>query len=130
MHFVRFSFRSLQIANHPVMEPLSRSPARLEAAPDALMTTGCSRRATAGMITTEGTSPGLNGHTYANVPDLLERATAEQVLLVKRGEPTAFRRPLLANPHLVPRMLNVAADMTAFHLIGATGRTHGPSAAA
>ena len=49
--------RSLQLANHMVMAPMTRSRATPEHTPDVLMATYYGQRATAGLIITEGMQP-------------------------------------------------------------------------
>jgi len=68
----KFSARSLHLANHMVMAPMTRSRATPEHTPDALMATYYGQRATAGLIITEGTSPSPNGLGYARIPGLYD----------------------------------------------------------
>lgn len=74
MLFDKFSARSLQLANHMVMAPMTRSRATPEHTPDALMATYYGQRATAGLIITEGTSPSSNGLGYPRIPGLYDAA--------------------------------------------------------
>lgn len=74
MLFDKFSARSLQLTNHMVMAPMTRSRATPEHTPDALMATYYGQRATAGLIITEGTSPSPNGLGYARIPGLYDAA--------------------------------------------------------
>ena len=74
MLFDKFSSRSLRLANHMVMAPMTRSRATPEHTPDALMATYYGQRATAGLIITEGTSPSPNGLGYARIPGLYDAA--------------------------------------------------------
>jgi len=74
MLFDKFSARSLQLANHMVMAPMTRSRATPEHTPDALMATYYGQRATAGLIITEGTSPSPNGLGYPRIPGLYDAA--------------------------------------------------------
>lgn len=76
MLFEKFSARSLQLSNHMVMAPLTRSRATPEHLPNALMATYYSQRATAGLIITEGTSPSPNGLGYPRIPGLYDAAQA------------------------------------------------------
>ncbi|PTT93202.1 alkene reductase [Pelomonas sp. HMWF004] len=76
MLFDKFSARSLHLANHMVMAPMTRSRATPEHLPDALMATYYGQRATAGLIITEGTSPSPNGLGYARIPGLYNAAQA------------------------------------------------------
>lgn len=76
MLFDRFSARSLQLANHMVMAPMTRSRATPEHTPDALMATYYGQRATAGLIITEGTSPSPNGVGYPRIPGLYDALQA------------------------------------------------------
>jgi N-ethylmaleimide reductase len=72
MLFDKFSERSLDLANHMVMAPLTRSRATPEHTPNPLMATYYSQRATAGLIITEGTSPSPNGLGYPRIPGLYD----------------------------------------------------------
>jgi N-ethylmaleimide reductase len=74
MLFDKFSAHSLQLANHIVMAPMTRSRATPEHTPDALMATYYGQRATAGLIITEGTSPSPNGLGYPRIPGLYDAA--------------------------------------------------------
>jgi N-ethylmaleimide reductase len=76
MLFDKFSARSLQLANHMVMAPMTRSRATPEHMPDALMATYYGQRASAGLIITEGTSPSPNGLGYPRFPGLYDQAQA------------------------------------------------------
>ena len=77
MLFDQFSVRSLQLSNHTVMAPMTRSRATSEHTPDALMATYYGQRATAGLIISEGTSPSANGLGYARIPGLFDATQAE-----------------------------------------------------
>jgi len=72
MLFDPFSARSLQLANHMVMAPMTRSRATPQHTPDALMVTYYGQRASAGLIITEGTSPSPNGLGYPRIPGLFD----------------------------------------------------------
>lgn len=72
MLFDKFSARSLHLANHMVMAPMTRSRATPEHTPHALMATYYGQRASAGLIITEGTSPSPNGLGYARIPGLYD----------------------------------------------------------
>ncbi len=77
MLFDPFSARSLQLANHMVMAPLTRSRAAADHTPNALMATYYGQRASAGLIITEGTSPSANGLGYPRIPGLFDAAQAQ-----------------------------------------------------
>lgn len=77
MLFDKFSARSLQLANHIVMAPMTRSRATPQHTPDALMAKYYGQRATAGLILTEGTSPSPNGAGYPRIPGLYDAAQVE-----------------------------------------------------
>jgi N-ethylmaleimide reductase len=77
MLFDTFSKRSLNLRNHMVMAPMTRSRATPDHTPDALMATYYGQRATAGLIITEGTSPSPNGLGYPRIPGLYDAAQAE-----------------------------------------------------
>lgn len=74
MLFDKFSTGSMQLANHIVMAPMTRSRATSQHTPNALMATYYGQRATAGLIITEGTSPSPNGLGYARIPGLYDAA--------------------------------------------------------
>jgi N-ethylmaleimide reductase len=74
MLFDKFSARSLHLANHMVMAPMTRSRATPEHTPDALMATYYGQRASAGLTITEGTSPSPNGLGYPRIPGLYDAA--------------------------------------------------------
>ncbi len=74
MLFDTFSARTLELANHMVMAPLTRSRATPANMPNALMATYYGQRATAGLIITEGTSPSPNGLGYPRIPGLFSAA--------------------------------------------------------
>lgn len=61
MLFDKFSNRTLQLANHMRMAPMTRSRATAAHMPDTLMAMYNGQRATAGLIISEGTSPSPNG---------------------------------------------------------------------
>ncbi len=69
------SWGDLELKNHVVMSPLTRSRA-LGNVPNAMMAEYYAQRAGAGLIVTEGTSPSPNGLGYARIPGLF---SAEQV---------------------------------------------------
>ena len=73
MLFDKFSSRSLQLANHTVMAPMTRSRATPQHSPDPLMATYYGQRATAGLIISEGTSPSANGLGYPRIPGLFNQ---------------------------------------------------------
>ena len=77
MLFDKFTARSLPLANRMVMAPLTRSRATPQHLPNALMATYYGQRATAGLIITEGTSPGPNGLGYPRIPGLYDVAQAD-----------------------------------------------------
>ncbi len=77
MLFDPFSARSLQLTNHMVMAPLTRSRATADHTPNALMATYYGQRASAGLIITEGTSPSANGLGYPRIPGLFDAAQAQ-----------------------------------------------------
>ncbi len=77
MLFDAFKSRSLQLSNHMVMAPLTRSRATPDHTPNALMATYYGQRASAGLIITEGTSPSANGLGYPRIPGLFNAAQAE-----------------------------------------------------
>lgn len=72
MLFDPFASRSLHLANHMVMAPMTRSRATPEHTPTAMMATYYGQRATAGLIITEGTSPSPNGLGYPRIPGLFD----------------------------------------------------------
>ena len=153
MLFDTFASHSLQLANHMVMAPLTRSRATPEHMPNALMATYYGQRATAGLIITEiaNLPPGaevlgsgatveaigrdrvgirLSPYGVFNGTGGFDHGSAEQALLEKRGDLIAFGRPFLANPDLVARMHQDAAlntpDAATFYVSGAKGYSDYP----
>lgn len=59
------------------MAPMTRSRAVERNTPNSLMVTYYARRATAGLIITEGTSPSPNGPGYARIPGLFNQKHVE-----------------------------------------------------
>jgi len=76
MLFEPFSSSALQLKNHVVMAPLTRSRAVDHNTPNGLMAEYYAQRAGAGLIITEGTSPSPNGLGYARIPGLFDAAHA------------------------------------------------------
>ncbi len=74
MLFDKFSARSLHLANRVVMAPMTRSRASPAHTPDALMATYYGQRASAGLITSEGTSPSPDGLGFPRIPGLYDTA--------------------------------------------------------
>ncbi len=74
MLFDPFTTRSLNLKNHLVMAPMTRSRAVDANTPNALMAEYYGQRATAGLIITEGTSPSPNGLGYPRIPGLYNAA--------------------------------------------------------
>jgi N-ethylmaleimide reductase len=71
--FSPVDFGSLSLKNRVVMAPMTRSRA-IGNVPNALMERYYRRRAGAGLIITEGTSPSPNGLGYARIPGLFSDA--------------------------------------------------------
>ena len=67
---------SLELQNHLVMAPLTRSRAT-DNIPNALMAEYYAQRGTAGLIITEGISPSPNGLGYPRIPGLFSAAQVE-----------------------------------------------------
>ncbi len=64
----------LELKNHLVMAPMTRSRAVEANTPNALMAEFYGQRATAGLIVTEGTSPSPNGTGYPRIPGIWSAA--------------------------------------------------------
>lgn len=73
MLFNKFNARSLNLNNHIVMAPMTRSRATSQNTPTPLMTTYYEQRAGAGLIISEGTSPSANGLGYSRIPGLYNK---------------------------------------------------------
>jgi N-ethylmaleimide reductase len=67
--YAKTSLGALELQNHLVMAPLTRSRA-IGNVPNDLMATYYGQRASLGLIVTEGTSPSPNGLGYARIPGL------------------------------------------------------------
>ncbi len=65
-----YNSTSLQLSNKVVMAPLTRSRATASHIPTDIMATYYGKRATAGLIITEGTSPSPNGVGYPRIPGI------------------------------------------------------------
>lgn len=74
--FMPFHSGALQLKNHIVMAPMTRSRA-LDNLPNDLMATYYKQRAGAGLIITEGTSPSPEGLGYPRIPGIFSEAQVE-----------------------------------------------------
>jgi N-ethylmaleimide reductase len=79
--FETFKLGSIELKNHVVMAPMTRSRA-LGNVPNALMAEYYGQRAGAGLIITEGTSPSPNGLGYARIPGIYSKEQVEGWKLV------------------------------------------------
>jgi len=77
MLFDPYSSSSLNLKNHFVMSPMTRSRAVVANVPNALMAEYYGQRAGAGLIITEGTSPSPNGLGYPRIPGLYSQEQAQ-----------------------------------------------------
>lgn len=71
--FMPFKKGSLQLKNHLVMAPMTRSRA-IDNLPNELMVTYYAQRSGAGLIVTEGTSPSPEGLGYPRIPGIYSDA--------------------------------------------------------
>jgi len=74
--FQSLKLGSMQLSNHIVMAPLTRSRAP-QNLPNEHMAKYYSDRATAGLIITEGTSPSINGLGYPRIPGCFDQAQVD-----------------------------------------------------
>jgi N-ethylmaleimide reductase len=74
--FMPFTNSSLQLKNHVVMAPMTRSRA-LNNIPNNLMATYYKQRSGAGLIITEGTSPTPEGLGYPRIPGIFSEAQVQ-----------------------------------------------------
>jgi N-ethylmaleimide reductase len=79
-----FTKGALQLKNHVVMAPMTRSRA-ISNVPNALMATYYKQRSGAGLIITEGTSPSPEGLGYPRIPDIFSEAQVDGWQAVTRG---------------------------------------------
>lgn len=79
--FKPYSKASLQLKNHVVMAPMTRSRA-IGNVPNELMATYYKQRSGAGLIITEGTSPSPEGLGYPRIPGIFNDAQVEGWKLV------------------------------------------------
>ncbi|MFD2935377.1 alkene reductase [Spirosoma flavum] len=79
-----FTKGALQLKNHVVMAPMTRSRA-ISNVPNALMATYYKQRSGAGLIITEGTSPSPEGLGYPRIPGLFSEAQIDGWQAVTRG---------------------------------------------
>jgi N-ethylmaleimide reductase len=82
--FMPFTKGSLQLKNHVVMAPMTRSRA-LNNIPNELMATYYKQRSGAGLIVTEGTSPSPEGLGYPRIPGVFTDAQVEGWKAVTKG---------------------------------------------
>ena len=73
--FSKAKLGSMNLQNHLVMSPMTRSRA-INNVPNELMVTYYEQRSTAGLIITEGTSPSPNGLGYPRIPGIF---SADQI---------------------------------------------------
>jgi cytochrome c551/c552 len=81
MPFEPLATPSLQLANRIVMAPMTRSRAAEANTPNDLMAEYYAKRAAAGLIITEGTSPSPDGLGYARIPGLNPAMNAKRLPL-------------------------------------------------
>jgi len=74
--FSKTKLGSIELSNHLVMAPMTRSRA-IDNIPNILMAEYYSQRAEAGLIITEGTSPSPNGLGYARIPGIFSTPQIE-----------------------------------------------------
>jgi N-ethylmaleimide reductase len=74
--FMLYNKGALQLKNHVVMAPMTRSRA-INNIPNALMATYYKQRSGAGLIITEGTSPSPEGLGYPRIPGIFTDAQME-----------------------------------------------------
>ena len=79
--FMPYSKAALQLKNHVVMAPMTRSRA-IGNVPNDLMATYYKQRSGAGLIITEGTSPSPEGLGYPRIPGIFNDAQVEGWKLV------------------------------------------------
>lgn len=79
--FMPYSKAALQLKNHVVMAPMTRSRA-IGNVPNDLMATYYKQRSGAGLIITEGTSPSPEGLGYPRIPGIFTEAQVEGWRLV------------------------------------------------
>ena len=79
-----FTKGALQLKNHVVMAPMTRSRA-LNNVPNDLMATYYKQRSGAGLIVTEGTSPSPEGLGYPRIPGIFSEAQVEGWKAVTKG---------------------------------------------
>jgi N-ethylmaleimide reductase len=79
--FQPYNKGTLQLKNHVVMAPMTRSRA-IDNIPNALMATYYKQRSGAGLIVTEGTSPSPEGLGYPRIPGIFTAAQVEGWKLV------------------------------------------------
>ncbi|MDO3628582.1 alkene reductase [Mucilaginibacter sp. BT774] len=79
--FMPYIKGSLQLKNHVVMAPMTRSRA-INNVPSALMATYYKQRSGAGLIITEGTSPSPEGLGYPRIPGIFSQEQVDSWKLV------------------------------------------------
>ncbi|MDD5362319.1 MAG: alkene reductase [Ignavibacteria bacterium] len=82
--FSPYKLGNIELKNHIVMAPMTRSRA-IGNVPNDLMVTYYSQRAGAGLIVTEGTSPSPNGLGYPRIPGMFSKQQVEAWKLVTKA---------------------------------------------
>jgi len=107
---------SLQLKNHVVMAPMTRSRA-LNNLPNDLMATYYKQRSGAGLIITEGTSPSPEGLGYARIPGVFSDAQVEGWKAVTNAVHEGSSRIFLQLMH-TGRIAHVANLPEGYQVIG------------
>ena len=90
--FTPYSKNQLELKNHIVMAPMTRSRA-IGNLPNELMATYYRQRAGAGLIITEGTSPSPEGLGYPRIPGIFSQAQVEGWKTVTAAATSKYRWP-------------------------------------
>ncbi|ACU61795.1 alkene reductase [Chitinophaga pinensis] len=114
--FTSYTKGSLQLKNHVVMAPMTRSRA-LGNVPNDLMATYYKQRSGAGLIITEGTSPSPEGLGYPRIPGIFSEAQVEAWKAVTKAVHERGSKIFLQLMH-TGRIAHIANLPEGYHPVG------------
>ena len=114
--FTPYTKGSLQLKNHVVMAPMTRSRA-LNNVPNELMSTYYRQRSGAGLIITEGTSPSPEGLGYPRIPGIFSEAQLEAWKAVTKNVHEGGSKIFLQLMH-TGRIAHIANLPEGYHPVG------------
>jgi N-ethylmaleimide reductase len=117
--FTSYTKGALQLKNHVVMAPMTRSRA-LNNLPNELMATYYRQRSGAGLIITEGTSPSPEGLGYSRIPGIFSEAQLEGWRSVTKAVHEGGSKIFLQLMH-TGRIAHIANLPEGYHPVGLSG---------